>query len=173
MHDQTVQVDDLRLVALPSAMNCADLFVRFTLTEWRVTTMIEDVANATKSLVRAVVGKVDKSAPPAMITVRLRLSGSRLSVEIEDERSSPRLVVPPELPQSSSGVETLPGGRQMIWSDLPLPTGMDATVVPLPRRGTTRAAAVRPAEEDNPADLDDDVMKRILNALKREPGQPG
>lgn len=173
MHDQTVQVDDLRLVALPSAMNCADLFVRFTLTEWRVATMIEDVANTTRSLVRAVVGEVDKSAPPAMITVRLRLSGSRLSVEIQDDRSSPRLAVPPELPQSSTGVEILAGGQQLIWSDIPLPSGMDATVVPLPRRGTTKAAAVRPPEEENPADLDDDVMKRILNALKREPGQPG
>jgi hypothetical protein len=172
VHDQTVQVDDLRLVALPSAMNCADLFVRFTLTEWRVKSMIEDVANATRSLVRAVVGKVDKSAPPAMIIVRLRLSGSRMSVEIEDERSSPRLAVPPELSQSSSGVELLPGGRQLIWSDLPLPTGMDATVVPLPRRGTTKAAAVRPVEDDKQTDLDDDVMKRILNALKRDPDQP-
>ncbi|OLF13045.1 hypothetical protein BLA60_07340 [Actinophytocola xinjiangensis] len=172
MHDQTVQVDDLRLVALPSAMNCADLFVRFTLTEWRVATMIEDVANTTRSLVRAVVGEVDKSAPPAMITVRLRLSGSRLSIEIQDDRSSPRLAVPPELPQSTSGVEILGGGQQLIWSDIPLPSGMDATVVPLPRRGTTKAAAVRPPEEENEADLGDDVMKRILNALKREPGQP-
>jgi hypothetical protein len=172
VHDQTVQVDDLRLVALPSAMNCADLFVRFTLTEWRVTSMIDDVANTTRSLVRAVVGEVDKSAPPAMITVRLRLSGSRLSVEIEDDRAVPRLVVPPELPKSGSGVEILPGGRQLIWSDLPLPTGMDATVVPLPRRGTTRAAAVTPVEEDGSTNLDDDVMKRILNALKREPGLP-
>ncbi len=173
MHDQTVQVDDLRLVALPSAMNCADLFVRFTLTEWRVTSMIEDVANAAKSLVRAVVGKVDKSAPPAMNTVRLRLSGSRMSIEVEDDRAVPRLAVPPELPKSSSGVEVLASGRQLIWSEIPLPTGMDATVVPLPRRGTTRASAVRPPDEDNPAELDDDVMKRILNALKKEPGQPG
>ncbi|WP_460405500.1 ATP-binding protein [Actinophytocola sediminis] len=148
------------------------MFVRFTLTEWRVASMIEDVANTTRSLVRAVVGKVDKSVPPAMITVRLRLSGSRMSVEIEDERASPRLAVPPELPHSSSGVEAL-GGGQLIWSDLPLPSGMDATVVPLPRRGTTKAAAVRPPEEENQTDLDDDVMKRILNALKREPGQPG
>lgn len=171
MHDQTVQVDDLRLVALPSAMNCADLFVRFTLTEWRVKSMLDDVANATKSLVRAVVGDVDKSAPPAMITVRLRLSGTRMSIEIEDERSSPRLMVPPELPKSSSGVERLSTG-QVIWTEIPLPTGMDATVVPLPRRGTTKAAAVRPPDDANPADLDDDVMKRILSALKRDPDQP-
>jgi hypothetical protein len=108
-----------------------------------------------------------------MITVRLRLSGSRMSVEVEDDRAAPRLAVPPELPKTSSGVEVLAGGRQLIWSELPLPTGMDATVVPLPRRGTTRAAAVRPVDDDNPADLGDDVMKRILNALKREPGQPG
>lgn len=172
MHEQTVQVDDLRLVALPSAMNCADLFVKFTLTEWRVASMIEDVSNTTRSLVRAVVGEVDTSAPPAMITVRLRLSGTRLSVEIEDERVTPRLAVPPELPHSSSGVEVLADGRQLIWSDLPLPSGMDATVVPLPRRGTTKAAAVRPPEADERGDLDDDVMKRILDALKK-PGQPG
>lgn len=173
MHDQTVQVDDLRLVALPSAMNCADLFVRFTLTEWHVTSMIEDVANATKSLVRAVVGDVDKYAPPAMITVRLRLSGSRLSIEIEDERATPRLAVPPELPKSSSGVEVLAGGAQIIWSELPLPSGMDATVVPLPRRGTTKAPAIRPMEEGEDNGLDNEVMDRILNALKRDPNQPG
>ncbi|MCT2585420.1 ATP-binding protein [Actinophytocola gossypii] len=172
MHDQTVQVDDLRLVALPSAMNCADMFVRFTLTEWRVKSMVTDVTNTAKSLVRAVVGEVDKSAPLAMITVRLRLSGSSLSVEIEDDRPTPRLVVPPELSQSSSGVEVLADGRQLIWSDLPLPTGMDATVVPLPRRGTTRAPAIRPAEDENISGLDDEMMNRILNALKRDPDQP-
>lgn len=168
MQDQTAQVDDLRLVALPSAVNCAELFVRFTLTEWHVPQIIDDVRETAKRMVLAVIATVVEGSDPTMITIRLRLRGSTVVVELQDDRSSPRLVVPRSLAGKVSGIETLSRGRQLIWCELSLPTGMDATVVPLPRRGTTRATKPRSKEIDEAVDLNNDVMQRILDGLRRD-----
>jgi hypothetical protein len=168
VQDQTAQVDDLRLVALPSAVNCAELFVRFTLTEWHVPQIIDDVRETAKRMVLAVIATVDEDADPTMITIRLRLRGATVVVELQDDRASPRLVVPRSMAGKSAGIETLSRGRQLIWCELPLPTGMDATVVPLPRRGTTRAAKPRSKEIDEAIDLNNDVMQRILDGLRRD-----
>lgn len=172
MHDQTAQVDDLRLVATPSALNCADLFVKFTLIEWQVPTMVDEVSDTARALVQAVVTSVDEKADLSMITLRLRLRGGVLAVEIEDlRRSAPTVVLPRALRRVNCGVEPLAGGRQLLWAELPLPTGMDATVVPLPRRGTTKAAAVV-ADEAEEEDVDVETMQRILNSLRRDPFNP-
>jgi hypothetical protein len=171
VRDQTVQVDDLKLVALPSAVNCADLFVRFTLTEWRVESIVPEVRRATEALVKAVVGAPKPKATPTMLLFRLRLSGTSLAVEIEDDRPSPALSVPRSLEGPNSGAQLLSTGKQLLWCEVPLPKGMDATVVPLPRRGTTRAAAAAappPAEIAAADDLSPDVMDRILKGLRRD-----
>lgn len=174
MRDQTVQVDDLKLVRLPSAVNCADLFVRFTLVEWRVESLVPAVRRTAEALVRAVVGDVDPKTPrPTMLLFRLRLSGSNLAVEIEDDRPAPALTLPRDLDNANSGVTLLTSGKQLIWSEVPLPQGMDATVVPLPRRGTTRAAAAAAppkAEVAAADDLSPEVMDRILRGLRRGEG---
>lgn len=167
MHDQTVQVDDLRLVALPSAVNCADLFVRFTLTEWRVLSMLDDATETAKRLVGAVIAGVSKKDPLSMITIRLRLSGGFLNVEIVDDRPYPKLSVPAELAGRGTGATSLDDGRQLMWCELPLPQGMDARVVPLPRRGTTKAPAIQPRKDDTDADMSAEVLDRILDGLKR------
>jgi hypothetical protein len=175
VRDQTVQVDDLKLVALPSAINCADLFVRFTLVEWRVDSMVPEVRRATEALITAVVGNPDLKATPTMLLFRLRLSGNSLAIEIEDDRQSPTLVVPRSLSGPNSGVTMLSTGKQLIWTEVPLPKGMDATVVPLPRRGTTRAAASAappPAEIAAADDLSPDVMERILEGLRKDHEPP-
>lgn len=173
MRDQTVQVDDLKLVTLPSAVNCADLFVRFTLAEWRVQSMIPDVRAATKLLVERVIRGSNAKSTPTMMLFRIRLSGSHLTVEIEDDRNVP-LTVPAELAGPNAGATTLSSGKQLIWCELPLPSGMDATVVPLPRRGTTRAAAAAappPAEIADADDFSPAVMERILDGLRRDRGE--
>jgi hypothetical protein len=175
VRDQTVQVDDLKLVALPSAVNCADLFVRFTLVEWRVESMVPEVRRAAEAMIRSVVGNPDKKAVPTMLLFRLRLSGNSLAVEIEDDRRTPTLKVPRSLSGPNSGVTLLSTGKQLIWCEVPLPKGMDATVVPLPRRGTTRAAAQSappPAEIPAAEDLSPDVMERILEGLRKDHGDP-
>jgi hypothetical protein len=168
VQDQTAQVDDLRLVALPSAVNCAELFVRFTLTEWHVPQIEDAVQEAARKLVKSVISTVDEDADPTMITVRLRLRGATLVVEVQDDRHAPKLVVPRGLGDKQSGVETLPRGKQLVWCEVPLPTGMDATVVPLPRRGTTRAAPPKKSEIDEAVDLNNDVMQRILDGLRKD-----
>jgi len=72
-------------------------------------------------------------------------------------------------------VQVLSSGKQLLWCEVALPKGMDATVVPLPRRGTTKAAAAAappPAEIPAADDLSPDVMERILEGLRRDKGEP-
>src|SRR5579885_2638595 len=38
----TTQIDDLQLIALPSAVNCAEMFVRFTVTEWSLRPLADE-----------------------------------------------------------------------------------------------------------------------------------
>lgn len=202
MHDQTSQVDDLRLVALPSAINCAEIFVRFTLAEWRLNDLLADAKETVDLLVRTAIGPIDERIDeqavrrrvsngwlPGMLTIRLRLRGGCLVVELEDDRSVPSLTVPRELSALRGGVEHLRRGGQLIWCELPLPTGMDASAVPLPRRDVTRQAPARPPMPAfgsgvaagpltvNPVDaldedVDPEVMQRILSALHRRPDDP-
>jgi len=109
VHDQTAQVDDLRLVATPSALNCADLFVKFTLIEWQVPTMVDEVSDTARALVQAVVTSVDEKADLSMITLRLRLRGGVLAVEIEDHRrTAPTVILPRALRRSPPPARCLP-----------------------------------------------------------------
>ena len=79
---QTAQVDDLTLIALPTAVNCADLFVRFTLGEWRLRNMTAECSAVACALVEAAVESADPKTS-RLITLRLRLSGDYLVVELE------------------------------------------------------------------------------------------
>ena len=78
---QTAQVDDLTLIALPTAVNCADLFVRFTLGEWRLRNMIGECSAVACALVEAAVESADPKTS-RLITLRLRLSGDYLVIEV-------------------------------------------------------------------------------------------
>lgn len=174
MHDQTTQVDDLRLVVLPSAVGCAELFVRFTLTEWQLRSLLDDAAMTARRLVSAVVDSMGTSTPPATFTLRLRVSSGLLAIELVVDRPVPRLTVPAGLPSRDNGARAVPGG-QLMWCQLPLPTGMHAGAVALPRRGAGRAAARNaspPTAEVEPADVDLDVMRRILTSLNRKADRP-
>ena len=55
MNTETSQVDDLHLVALPSAVSCAGMFVRFTLSEWSLKSMYEDVTRTVSHRVSSIV----------------------------------------------------------------------------------------------------------------------
>jgi hypothetical protein len=171
VQEQTTQLDDLQLVALPSAVGCAGLFVQFTLGEWRLGAVVADATEAARELVRSVVELVDEDDDvPVPILLRLRLRGSALTVEVE-LGPVPEMGEPAALAGRTGGVQTLRNGRQRLWCKLALPGGMHATSVALPRR-TTRAARVetRPAPAEVEFDgggVDVDVMRRILSSLGR------
>lgn len=167
MPTDTAQVDDLRLVAVPSAVNCAEMFVRFTLVEWRLRAILDDAIAAANTLVTAAVNGDKRSM--AIISVRLRLHSDRLAIEIEDEHGAQSLAVPDELAGDNSGVQTLSGGGRVLWHELALPSGTDATAVPLPQRGTTRRDTTKASAAPIPPDeaADPQVMERILEALSR------
>jgi hypothetical protein len=160
---RTEQVDDLRLVALPSAVNCAELFARFALAEWSLRPMQEEAAHVLGSLVGSVV-KTSNHKAPRFITLRLRLSGNMLVLEVECDPHSPRPAATSALQGRHTGVLQLDDGCTLLWCELPLPTGMTASAVPLPRRERRRS----PAAENLPpeaTEVDPQVMERLLYGL--------
>lgn len=170
MNPQTTQVDDLRLVALPTAVNCADMFVRFALTEWSLRQLQDDASHVACELVHAVVQQ-HQSEVPRFITLRLRLHGHVLVVEVEDAALLPP-VVPETLEGRKTGVMSLPGGGSLMWCEVSLPTGMNASAVPLPRRERRKPPTSAGAADPEPADVDDEFFERLLSKLNRSPEPP-
>ncbi|WP_409180605.1 ATP-binding protein [Amycolatopsis sp. VS8301801F10] len=157
MSTRTTQVDDLRLVAQPSAVPCTELFVRLILTDWSLLPMLEQVTNAAVRLVGDVVDQSSPSAP-AFVTVRLQLRGDRLVVEVDDD-----LVAPTPPRDERIGVRTGDRGRT-TWCELPLPGGISAGQVRLPRRGDRRTLVDEPVSGE-PVTADPQVLERLLNRL--------
>jgi hypothetical protein len=173
VNPQTTQVDDLRLVALPTAVNCADMFVRFALAEWSLRQLRDEASQVACALVGTVVDRSD-SPVPTFLTLRLRLHGDCLVVEVEDtEPLAP--VVPEALAGRQAGVVSAPGGGNLIWCELALPTGLSAAGVPLPRRERRKppsSAAPADQAEQETADVDDEFFERLLSKLHRSPEPP-
>lgn len=164
MNNQTSQVDDLRLVATPSAVNVAEMFVRFSLMEWSLRPLVAQATQVGRHLVAAVVDNANAGSGVAgFLTVRLRLQGDGLVIEIEDEQVATRPVVSPEIAGARIGVVPTAYGTR-LWCELPLPNNMTAKSVPLPRREQRRSPAAE-ALADEPVGVDPQVMQRILSAL--------
>jgi hypothetical protein len=161
VNGETVQVDDIQLTAQPSAVNCADLFVRFTLTEWSLKAMQDETSTAACAMVDAVVRSASPSAP-GFITVRLRLRDDCLVIEVTDDQPGQPGGQPAGLAGRRAGVEAVPGGGKLAWCELPLPYGVTASAVPLPRRERKASRSSEPVE---PAEVDPQVIQRILSGL--------
>ncbi|HEX9335795.1 MAG TPA: hypothetical protein VF892_07905, partial [Pseudonocardiaceae bacterium] len=89
--ETTTQVDDIQLVALPTAVNCADMFVRFALTEWSLRGLTDDAVKVVRDLVSAVVAVSDRKTP-SLIMVRARLRSDSLVIEVAGPRTAPMAV---------------------------------------------------------------------------------
>ncbi|GAB2970308.1 hypothetical protein LWP59_14820 [Amycolatopsis acidiphila] len=165
MIGQTTQVDDLRLVALPSAVNCAEMFVRFALAEWSLRELVGEATRITRHLVSSSV-EGSKTGAPRFLTVRLRVHGDALVIELDDDLTGE----PPELPGAQINAVTLPGARRNVWSELPLPTGMSAAAVPLPQRSRNRTPPVEHTSEQPRVDADSQILQRVLYGLNRGNG---
>lgn len=129
MSARITQVDDLRLVAQPSAVPCTELFVRLLLSDWSLLPMVEQVTATTSRLVGDVVDQ-SRPASPAFVTVRLQLRGDVLVVEVEDDLPDPR--PPRPAPGERMGVEPRGAAGRTTWCELPLPGGLSAGQVRLP-----------------------------------------
>ncbi len=171
VNPEATQIDDIKLVALPTAVNCAEMFVRFALSEWSLKVMLDEATDVVRELTAAAVEAADQRIP-ALITVRARVHGDRLVVEVE----CPCKTRPPTNLNGPNGwragVVAVRHG-QLAWCELPLPGGMDASAVPLPRRHHRRAPVQQAREEEPPQDLrhasdvNEEVMRRILFGLNR------
>ncbi|GAB2669705.1 hypothetical protein GCM10027271_32240 [Saccharopolyspora gloriosae] len=168
MNADTAQVDDLRLIALPTALNCTDIFVRFTLSEWSLRPLADEAAHTTGLMVDAAVQASDPNSP-GFLTIRLRLRGDCLVIEVEDETKGGAPAQLKELQGMRTGVEPLGGRGNRRWCELALPPGMSASAVPLPRREKRRSPAAE-ALGDEPDELDPQVMQRLLSGLNNAGG---
>ncbi|MGP4019803.1 ATP-binding protein [Saccharopolyspora sp. 5N708] len=160
---QTTQVDDLRLIALPSALNCTEMFVRFALAEWSLRELVQETMELAEALVTAAVDSADPDSP-GFITVRLRLSGDSLVAEVEDEQGTIPPALAPGFAGGRCGATALRGGGTLVWCEVPLPRGVDANAVPLPRRSRKRAGQ-NVHSVDETAEIDPEVIKRLLSGL--------
>lgn len=163
MNAHTTQVDDLQLIAQPSAVNCADLFVRFSLAEWSLRPLADEASEVARQLVSAAVDSAD-SRSPGFITVRLRLRGDGLVIEVEDDQPASG-AEPPTVPGRRTDVMRMGHGK-LVWCELPLPGGVSASAVRLPQRERRRSPAAERAANEAP-EVDPHVMERILAGLSR------
>ncbi|GDY29026.1 ATP-binding protein [Gandjariella thermophila] len=170
MNTHTTQVDDLQLIAQPSAVKCADMFVRFTLSEWSLRPLADEAAEVACRLVQATVDGTG-SGTPGFVTVRLRLRGDSLVVEVEDDQPASAAGQPPALNGRRVDIVHKDHRGKVMWCELPLPGGVNASSVPLPHREPRRSpAAERLADE--PPGVDPHVMERILAGLSRSGESP-
>lgn len=163
MHSETRQVDDLRLVALPSAVNCTEIFVRFTLTEWSLRSLIDEATRAATELVNAVIEDSDAQSP-GLLSVRLRLQGEGMVIELEGSHLARPPAEAPTVPDARTGMVPRQDGVTHLWCELALPQGLNGTQLPLPRRDTTKSTA-RQATDEERAEMDPQLMQRILSSL--------
>ncbi|RRO19914.1 ATP-binding protein [Saccharopolyspora rhizosphaerae] len=163
MNTQTAQVDDLRLIALPSAVNCTEMFVRFSLAEWSLREMVDTATQLTGALVTAAVDAADQKNP-GFITVRLRLSGESLVAEVQDEQATVPPQLAPGFADGRCGATALRTGGTLVWCEMPLPSGVKADSVPLPRR-SRKKNAMAPQTTEETAEVDPEVIKRLLSGL--------
>jgi hypothetical protein len=162
VNTETSQVDDLRLVAVQSAVSCAALFVRFTVAEWSLPSMLDDVLRIVGHRVSAIVDHSDPRVP-GFITLRLGLRGDCFIVEVQDDLNG-------ELSAGSAlrGVKTvvvpLAGRGNLMRSELALPTGLSAQEVSLPRRGSRRSL-VDEQFDGAQGPVEPAVLQRVLSSL--------
>lgn len=178
MISQPTQVDDLRLVALPSAISCAEMFVRFALAEWSLRPLIDDATLVTRHIVKSSVEGATPSRPK-FLTIRVRSHGDCVVIEVDDEQTGE----PPELPGWTISAVTLPNGRRNVWCEIPFRNGITAS---LPRRAPGRSAArqaiqppgVEPPKIETPNfdeyipepmldPSDSEILQRVLYGLNR------
>lgn len=158
---RTSQVDDLRLVAQPNAVLCTELFVRLILSDWSLRPLLDQAKTAATRLVSAVVDAADQAAPP-FLTVRLRLRADVLVIEIDHDIAG--LSAPTPAPGERTGVAPGETGGLTSWCELPLPGGLSAGQVQLPRRGGRRTLVDEPVSGD-PVGADPEVLERLLTRL--------
>jgi hypothetical protein len=164
---QSTQVDDLQLVALPNAVNVAQMFVRFAVSEWSLRPMADDAAEVVAGLVGTAVREAGQEIPE-MITVRIELDGESLVIEVEDQHLAVQGTKPGAPSGLRCGVAPRRGGGRVLWCELPLPGGMTADSVPLPKRERRPSPeAKRLADEGEPMGVDPQVIERIMTALSR------
>ena len=129
--------------------------------------MLEQVTATAKRLVGAVIDASDPKAP-AFVTLRLRLRAEVLSIEVDDD--VPGRPDTPARPGERQGVSPADGGGRTTWCELPLPGGMTARQVRLPRRQDRRTLVDEPVSGD-PVAADPEVLERLLTRLSGWSGQ--
>lgn len=177
---EQISEDELVLVAVPSAISCAQLLVRAVARDWRLDRFCADIANdAVSELVAHTVATTGATDPGptyhtefdrvGLMTVRVRLIPRSLVVEVWDNGDS---APEPPLVTFRKGIDDwgyhMPyPGQRVVWCKLAVRTGgIDNTMrLPaiLPRR--ERRNFPRPDQPIKPM-RDPHLLQRVLEGLR-------
>lgn len=149
--------DGLRLVSIPSAIPCSQLFVEYTLDKWGAYTLIQEGRRVVKELV---INAVAATGIPEdrlvwtelprieFITVRLLGLEDRIRIEVWDSAPNPPVLPDPAGSPVKRGTYPTPRGK-VVWAELPLlPHGPNSHVLR------------PPPEEHNPY-----LLRRVRDGL--------
>jgi hypothetical protein len=185
MHEKPRLFDDLGLVALPTAVSCARMFVKYTLDNWKASPfVVADALAVVGELVALSVeetGLLDDEVRWSeldyvnRIVVRLLGFPRHIVIEVWDAASEPA-VLPIEEPATRPtglhlvdvlagmwGSTASPRGR-LTWAELPV---YDRTEAGLPiRRRRRRMQPTTVAEPMSQPVVDEELLRRVRDGLK-------
>jgi hypothetical protein len=184
MHERSRRVDDLGLVALPTAITCARLFVTYTLDSWELSSFVlaDALVVATELVTLAVeeTGVADDvvrwSELEQLNSIVVRLLGfpNHVVIEVWDVANEPMTLPDEELPPFPEGLQLVDitaskwgshatrRGR-VTWAELAVHARTESGL-PIRRRKTPPP----PAHDDAAAapTIDDDLLRRVRDGLK-------
>ncbi|HEX5120060.1 MAG TPA: ATP-binding protein [Pseudonocardiaceae bacterium] len=175
--DRLLLGDQLDLVALPTAVSCARLFTRYTLSNWRASFVMADALVVVEELVCLAVQQTGVTDPatrwtelPALNLLTVRLLGyeGRIRVEVWDSTGEPAALPDTETYENLTGLHLVdvtahdwgssvqPRGR-VTWADLLV---YPHTESGLPIRRRRRTVPAEPAEL-----VDEGLLRRVRDGL--------
>jgi hypothetical protein len=187
---QVYAADQLTLAAVPTALSCARMFIRFTLQNWRIDRKhIETAELLVSELVSIAIEATGEPEPPParhgpirplnLIRLRLLLFADSVVIEVWDSDPRPPMPQAPRPDTEDSRGPALVArmsrqwnyylarnGGKVVWCELGLvPMPADHATIEFPRPLSRRkryTGPVHPTEVMN----DPDLLKRVLDGLQ-------
>jgi len=167
--------DRLKLAALPTAVGCSKLFIKYTLDAWQLGHLIEAAELLISELVTSAVKATGITEPNPrwtelddlkLIAIRLRRTETSIFIEVWDSEPTPP-VIPARVGHQWHYYHPQRGGK-VVWCELPIlsPRLEDTQQMrPVLERRVRRP--VPPSVKPVHAIEDPDLLRRVLEGLKR------
>lgn len=177
-------VDRLDLAALPTAVSCAQVFTKLTLTAWGASLIIDDALVIVSALVRNAVETTGVTDPNPrwselddlkLISVRLVALESSVVIEVWDADPYPPPIKSEEvdaesgrelhlIPLTAHSYGSYPKGTgKVVWAELIVAPRSAQIPPPLPRR---QRRSIPEAPSPIPRQQDPEILRRVIEGLR-------